>query len=66
MQGIIDMMEQDHACMDIVTQLKAVRSSIDKSIGILTTENLKQILVEQKDLDSAQVEEAIKIIIKGI
>ena len=66
MQGIIDMMDKDHACMDIVTQLKAVRSSIDKSIGILTTENLKQILVETKDLDNAQVEEAIKIIIKGI
>lgn len=66
MQGIIDMMENDHACMDIVTQLKAVRSSIDKSIGILTTENLKQMIIEYKDIDSSEVDEAIKIIIKGI
>lgn len=66
MQGIIDMMEKDQTCMDIVTQLKAVRSSIDKTIGILTTQNLKQVLEIHQDLDSDQVAKAIDIIIKGI
>ena len=66
MQGVLDMMDQNHACMDIVIQLKAIRSSIDKAIGILTTENLKQAFVDTNNLSSKQVEDAINIIIKGI
>ena len=66
MQGVIDMMENDHACMDIVVQLKAIRSSIDKAIGILTTENLKQAITDTNNISSKEVEDAINIIIKGI
>jgi len=66
MQGVLDMMDSDHACMDIVVQLKAVRASIDKAIGILTTENLKQAIIETNNVSSKQVEDAISIIIKGI
>jgi DNA-binding FrmR family transcriptional regulator len=66
MQGVIDMMENDHACMDIVVQLKAIRSSIDKAIGILTTENLKQVIRDTNNISSKEVEDAINIIIKGI
>ena len=66
MQGVIDMMENDHACMDIVVQLKAIRSSIDKAIGILTTENLKQVITDTNNISSKEVEDAINIIIKGI
>ena len=66
MQGVLDMMENDHACMDIVVQLKAIRSSIDKAIGILTTENLKQAMTDTNNISSKEVEDAINIIIKGI
>jgi len=66
MQGVIDMMENDHACMEIVVQLKAIRSSIDKAIGILTTENLKQVITDTNNISSKEVEDAINIIIKGI
>ena len=66
MQGVLDMMASDHSCLDIVVQLKAVRASIDKAIGILTTENLKQAMTETNNVASKQVEDAINIIIKGI
>ncbi|HBD74053.1 MAG TPA: hypothetical protein DC003_00620 [Acholeplasmataceae bacterium] len=66
MQGVIDMMENDCACMEIVVQLKAIRSSIDKAIGILTTENLKQAITDTNNISSKEVEDAINIIIKGI
>ena len=66
MQGVLDMMDRDHACMEIVVQLKAIRSSIDKAIGILTTENLKQAIIDTNNVSSKQVEDAISIIIKGI
>ena len=65
MQGVLDMMEKDHACMDIVTQLKAIRSSIDQAIGILTTQNLKEVIQEIGTLDDHRVDEAMKIVLKG-
>lgn len=65
MQGVLEMMEKDHACMDIVTQLKAIRSSIDQAIGILTTQNLKDVIQSIGSLDDDRVDEAMRIILKG-
>ena len=66
MAGIIDMMEKEKNCLEIVNQLKAVRSSIEKSIGLLTTENLLQRIDNNNQIDQKQFSEAIDIIIKGI
>lgn len=38
--GVIRMMEDERECMDVVTQLSAVHSSIDRIIGIVVAENL--------------------------
>ena len=65
MQGVLEMMEKDHACMDIVTQLKAIRSSIDQAIGILTTQNLKDVIQSIGSVDDDRVDEAMRIILKG-
>jgi DNA-binding FrmR family transcriptional regulator len=65
MQGVLDMMEKDHACMDIVTQLKAIRSSIDQAIGLLTTQNLKEVIQEIGTVDDQRVDEAMRIVLKG-
>jgi len=65
MQGVLEMMEKDHACMDIVTQLKAIRSSIDQAIGILTTQNLKDVIQSIGSMDDDRVDEAMRIILKG-
>jgi DNA-binding FrmR family transcriptional regulator len=66
MAGIIDMMEKEKNCLEIVNQLKAVKSSIEKSIGLLTTENLLQRIDNNNQIDQKQFSEAIDIIIKGI
>lgn len=66
MAGIIDMMEKEKSCLEIVNQLKAVKSSIEKSIGLLTTENLLQRIDNNNQIDQKQFSEAIDIIIKGI
>lgn len=66
MQGILTMMESECACVDIVTQLKAVRSSIDKAIGILTTTNLIQTIEKNNDVKLDNINEAINLIVKGI
>jgi CsoR family transcriptional regulator, copper-sensing transcriptional repressor len=52
--------------MDILTQLKAIRSSIDTAIGILTTSNLIQTIQEQNDIELDSLEDAINLVVKGI
>jgi len=66
MSGVLNMMENDSTCMDILTQLKAIRSSIDKAIGILTTSNLIQLIEESNDVKLKNIDDAINLVIKGI
>lgn len=38
--GILRMMEEGKDCKDVITQLSAVRSGIERTIGIVVSENL--------------------------
>lgn len=66
MHGVLAMMETDASCMDILTQLKAIRSGIDTAIGILTTSNLIQTIQEKNDIELDSLEDAINLVVKGI
>ena len=55
LRGIQKMIEEERDCIDIITQLSAVRSSVDRVIELLITENLMECInnplenpVEQK------------------
>lgn len=64
-RGILKMMEEGKDCREVVTQLMAVRSSIDKVIGLVVTENLVQCMQEKDiDLTSEDVEKALEMIVK--
>ena len=39
-RGVQKMIEENKECLDIITQLSAVRSSIDRVMGIIVAENL--------------------------
>jgi DNA-binding FrmR family transcriptional regulator len=65
MQGVISMMEEEKTCVDILTQLKALRSSIDKTIGILTTQNLIQTIEEDLNIKLTNIHDAVDLIVKG-
>ena len=61
------MIEENKECLDIITQLSAVRSSIDRVMGIIVAENLKDCFENpQKDIQeqSEKIDQAIKMIIK--
>lgn len=66
MQGVLSMMETESSCMDILIQLKAIRSSIDTTIGMLTTSNLIQTIQANNDVNLDHIEEAIDLVVKGI
>lgn len=64
-RGVLRMMEEGKDCREVVTQLMAVRSSIDKVIGLVVTENLKQCMEnEQIDLSSEDLAKALEMIVK--
>lgn len=66
-RGIQKMIEEEKECMDVITQLSAVRSSVDRIMGMIVAENLKSCL-ENPTADPAEqtekMEQAIKMIIK--
>jgi DNA-binding FrmR family transcriptional regulator len=64
MQGVLNMMEQQQSCQDLVTQLKAIRENIDKTMSIVTTTNLQQVL-QKKGKDDPAVADALDLIIKS-
>ena len=68
MRGILAMMENGKNCSDVVTQLSAVRSSIDRAMGIIVAENLVACVNDQeKDGMSKEesVQQAINLLVKS-
>ena len=65
--GVIRMMEDERECMDVVTQLSAVRSSIDRIIGIVVAENLYECINnpdEDSEIQQAKIEKAMQLIMR--
>lgn len=62
LRGVQKMLEEGKECSDVVTQLSAVRSSVDRIMGVIVAENLKQCL----ENPSANIEEQEEMIQKAI
>lgn len=66
-RAIIRMMEEGKECRDVVTQLSAARSAIDRTSTIVVAKNLEQCIInaQQNGEDTSEtVEEAIKMLMK--
>lgn len=67
LRGIQKMMEEERDCVDIITQLTAVRSSVDRIIELMITENLTSCIndpLEDPRAQKERLEKAIKYLIK--
>ncbi|WP_317944153.1 metal-sensitive transcriptional regulator [Carnobacterium maltaromaticum] len=67
MRGILKMMEDGKECKEIIVQLSAVRSSIDKVMGLMVAENLIQSIEYEKGTNPEKdeaVREAVELIVK--
>ena len=66
-RGIQKMIEDEKECVDVITQLSAVRSSIDRVMGIIVAENLKNCLenpTTNATIQQQKIDHAIQMIIK--
>lgn len=65
LRGVENMMEDEKSCEEILIQLKAIRSNIDKTIQLLAVNNLIQTIETNHQIRVDNIEEAIKLIMKG-
>jgi DNA-binding FrmR family transcriptional regulator len=67
-KGVIGMMEQGKDCRDIVTQLSAARSAIDRTMGVVVSSNLEHCVrenIEKGEGTEHLVKEAVELLIKS-
>lgn len=61
------MIEEEQDCMNVITQLSAVRSSVDRIMGIIVAQNLRDCLENpdtEPEVQNAKIDQAIQMIIK--
>ena len=61
------MMEAEKDCKDVITQLSAVRSAVDRAIGMIVAENLVDCIsgTQSKDEKDLFVKQAIELLVKS-
>lgn len=67
LRGIQKMIEEERDCVDILTQLTAVRSSVDRVIELIITENLTTCIndpLEDPQAQKGRLEKAVQYLIK--
>lgn len=68
-KGILRMIEEGKDCKEVITQLSAARSAIDKTIAVIVSSNLEHCIRESMEAgngDSSKlVEEAVNMLVKS-
>ena len=66
LRGILKMMEEGKDCKNVVTQLSAVRSAVDRTIGVIVRENLVEgVKAAEGSEQEALVNEAVNLLVKS-
>ncbi|WP_068676968.1 metal-sensitive transcriptional regulator [Oceanobacillus sp. Castelsardo] len=67
-KGVLNMIEQNKDCRDVITQLSASRSAIDRTIGVIVSMNLEQCVRENMEKGESTedlVKEAVNLLVKS-
>ncbi|MFL0584825.1 metal-sensitive transcriptional regulator [Solibacillus silvestris] len=68
LRGILRMMDEEKDCKDVITQLSAVRSAVDRTIGVIVTDNLVDCLSKEDaaSIDkNIMVKQAVELLVKS-
>ncbi|SIS40261.1 metal-sensitive transcriptional regulator [Salimicrobium flavidum] len=67
LRGVLRMMEEGKDCKDVITQLSASRSAIDRSIGVLVSSNLVECVREEQNQEDQEqaINEAVQLLVKS-
>lgn len=67
-RGILRMIEENKDCNEVVTQLSAIRSAVDRTVGVIVSSNLVEcVLVAEKNGDKTKevITEAVNMLVKS-
>lgn len=68
LRGVLRMMEEEKNCKDVITQLSAVRSAVDRTIGVIVSENLLEcVTTAEGDAEKVNtaIQEAVDLVVKS-
>lgn len=68
LRGILKMMEEGKDCKDIITQLSASRTAIDRTIGVLVSTNLIECVRKVEETGGSSddlIKEAVNLLVKS-
>ena len=68
LRGILKMMEENKDCKEVITQLSAVRSAVDRTMGVIVSTNLVDCVVEAEKKGERMdevIKEAVNLLVKS-
>ena len=68
LRGILKMMEDEKDCKEVITQLSAVRSAVDRTIGVIVSTNLVECVRNADDNEEELndlIQEAVNLVVKS-
>ncbi|WP_079477699.1 metal-sensitive transcriptional regulator [Halobacillus salinus] len=67
LRGVLKMMEEGKDCKDVITQLSASRSAIDRTVGLVVSSNLVECIQDAEENQSAEesINEAVQLLVKS-
>lgn len=69
LRGILRMMEEEKDCREVITQLSAARSAIDRTIGVIVSSNLIECVKNAEENGEKNteelVQEAVNLLVKS-
>jgi DNA-binding FrmR family transcriptional regulator len=68
LRGILKMMEEGKNCRDVITQLSAVRSAVDRTVGVVVSSNLVECVLDaEKNGENKDdlIKEAVNLLVKS-
>ncbi|NEU32390.1 metal-sensitive transcriptional regulator [bacterium LRH843] len=67
-KGVLNMIEQNKDCREVITQLSASRTAIDRTIGLIVSMNLEQCVrdsIKNGENTTELVKEAVNLLVKS-
>lgn len=68
LKGVIRMMDEEKDCKDIITQMSAIRSALDRATALVVAKNLAECIQDRqysKKKREDVIEEAVQLLVKS-
>lgn len=68
LRGILRMMEEEQDCKAVINQLSAVRFAVDRTIGVVVTDNLVECMTDEDAVSVDKdilVKQAVDLLLKS-